>query len=224
MLLSELNIPVTLTEDKPWTWPDALLSINPSGDLPVLTTADGDVVCGSYAISEWLSDDAVKESPHIQVDQQERNAHPGAVFPGNAMERAEVRRIVDWFHGKMFRDATTFLIEEKVYKRFHSDGGGAPDPEILRSAQANMAVHIRYIDFLTTSRKWLAGETLSFADLAAAGQLSCVDYLGGIGWGEHEAAKLWYARLKSRPSFRKILAERVPGAPLPPDDYDDPDF
>ena len=124
----------------------------------------------------------------------------------------------------MHRDVTTFLLEEKVYARFRPGGGGAPDPELLRSVQANMRLHLRYVEHVTTSRKWLAGETLSFADMAAGAQLSVADYLGVIDWAGHENTKLWYARLKSRPSVREILAERVPGAPLPPDHYDDPDF
>ncbi len=221
ILLGELSIATTLIEDKPWTWPEDLLAVNPAGELPVLVTREEEPVCGAYAISEWLSEDVVREHPDGSGGERARQGH---VFPGSASERAEVRRLVDWFHGKMHRDVTGFLLEEKVYARFRAEGGGSPDAEMLRSVQSNMRQHLRYVEHLTSARKWLAGETLSFADLAAAGQISVVDYLGGIDWAGHDAAKLWYARIKSRPSVREILSERVPGAPVPPDYYDDPDF
>ena len=62
-----------------------------------------------------------------------------------------------------------------------------------------------------------------YADLAAAAHLSCVDFLGDVSWGEDEAAKHWYARVKSRPSFRAILSDRLPGI-TPAPDYADLDF
>ena len=52
---------------------------------------------------------------------------------------------------------------------------------------------------------------MSYADLAAAAHLSAVDYLGDVPWSEDEAAKTWYARMKSRPSFRPLLADTLPG-------------
>jgi glutathione S-transferase len=102
-------------------------------------------------------------------------------------------------------------------------GGGAPDMELVRAARANIRTHLRYIGYLAGSRKWLAGDALSHADLAAAAQLSCIDFLGDVPWDENETAKLWYARVKSRPSFRPLLADRLPGlAPSPV--YADLDF
>ncbi|MGI9387976.1 MAG: glutathione S-transferase family protein [Methyloligellaceae bacterium] len=218
-LLTELDVAATLEEERPWEWRQAFLAINPAGELPVLETDEGAVLCGTYAIAEWLSDDVVAERAEKGPDDR-----PGAVFPGNALDRAEVRRIVDWFHGKMHREATSPLLNEKVFGRFRKGDASMPDAGILRAARANMAQHLRYIDHIAGSRKWLSGETLSFADFAAAGQISCVDYLGEIDWSGCEAAKLWYARLKSRPSLRNILSERIPGTPAPPDYYADPDF
>ena len=63
------------------------------------------------------------------------------------------------------------------------------------------------------ARNWLAGDKLTYADLAAAAHLSSVDYLGDVPWSEDETAKNWYARVKSRPSFRPLLAETVAGLP-----------
>ena len=50
-----------------------------------------------------------------------------------------------------------------------------------------------------------------YADFAAAAHLSCADYLGDAPWEEDEAAKHWYQRVKSRPAFRPLLADRARG-------------
>jgi glutathione S-transferase len=105
--------------------------------------------------------------------------------------------------------------------RAPAPGGGPPDT--IRAARANVRYHLAYIGWLVRTRDWLAGERLSFADLAAAAHLSTVDYLGDVPWNEDDAAKNWYARVKSRPSFRPILAETWPGLP-PAASYADLDF
>ena len=50
---------------------------------------------------------------------------------------------------------------------------------------------------------------MSYADLAAAAHLSLIDYLGDVPWSQDEAAKNWYARVKSRPSMRPLLLETL---------------
>jgi glutathione S-transferase len=102
-------------------------------------------------------------------------------------------------------------------------GGGPPDTEALRAARHNIRYHLAYIGWLVRTRDWLAGDRLSLADLAAAAHLSAADYLGEVPWNEDEAAKNWYARVKSRPSFRTILADALAGLP-PSKTYTDLDF
>ena len=82
---------------------------------------------------------------------------------------------------------------------------------------------MRYIGFLVDYRRWLAGDEMSFADLAAAAHVSCLDYLGVISWDNFPSARTWYMRMKSRKSFRGILEDRIPGLAAPPH-YPDPDF
>ena len=94
-----------------------------------------------------------------------------------------------------------------MVKRDHSGSSFST----VRAARANLRYHLRYIGYLISARNWLAGDRLSYADLAAAAHLSCIDYLGDAQWDESETAKTWYARMKSRPSFRPLLAERLPG-------------
>ena len=130
-----------------------------------------------------------------------------------------------WFNVKLFNKSSQWLVREKVNKRFMSvsQGGGAPDMEAVRAARANLRYHLRYIGHLIGARNWLAGDRLTYADLAAAAHLSCIDYLGDAQWDENENAKTWYARMKSRPSFRPLLAERLPGM-IPSLAYADLDF
>ena len=93
----------------------------------------------------------------------------------------------------------------------------------MRAARANVRYHLKYIGYLIGQRRWIAGDHLTYADLAAAAHLSCADYLGDVPWDEDETARDWYARVKSRPSFRTLLADRVPGM-APADHYANLDF
>ena len=58
-----------------------------------------------------------------------------------------------------------------------------------------------------------------------ARRILCVrlDYLGDVPWDEDETAKDWYARVKSRPAFRALLSDRVPGI-TPANHYANLDF
>ncbi len=213
LALGELDIEVELIEERPWEWRPEFLALNPAGELPVLQLQDGLALCGAYAISEYLAEATPGED--------EEPARP--LFPGGPADRAEVRRLVDWFSGKLNREVTQALLNEKVYARLQPGGQATPDVDVLRAIRSNLRYHMSYIGHLAERRRWLAGEDLSFADLAAAAHLSSVDYLGEVPWEEFEAAKIWYARLKSRRAFRSILADRVPGA-TPAKHYANLDF
>ena len=212
--LAELAIDVALNEEKPWEWRTEFLALNPAGELPVLELDGGQMLCGAYAISEYLAD---------EVHQHPLDGQSVPLFPGNAVQRAEVRRLVDWFHGKFDRDVLRDLQHEKLFARLARTPPRSPDPEVLRAVRTNLRYHMSYIGHLADHRRWLAGDEMSFADIAAAAQLSCVDYFGEVPWEEYASAKGWYVRMKSRPSFRTILAARVPGL-TPPSHYDDLDF
>lgn len=136
-------------------------------------------------------------------------------------ERVEVRRIVAWMDGKFAHEVTINLLGEKFMKRLL--GRGNPDAGALRAGYANLRHHLDYIGWLAETRTWLAGNTLSYADFAVAGHLSALDMAGDVDWSLSPATKDWYARMKSRPSFRALLADRIPGL-APPAHYADLDF
>jgi glutathione S-transferase len=180
--------------------------MNPAGQTPVMTDAERDIVLiDSMAICEYL----------------EETVQRAAMISGTSANRAEIRRLVTWFDTHFHRDVTQPLLEERMLKRLVHRM--SPDASRLREAMKSAVGHLDYIDFLLDHRKWIAGATISLADLAAAAQISVADYLGGIDWAGHTHAKAWYAAFKSRRSFRPLLAERVPGIE-PPDYYENPDF
>jgi glutathione S-transferase len=212
--LAELGHDVQLVEEQPWAWSADLLELNPAGELPVLVPADDTSVAGAYAICEYLDERGLAQTS---------DAGRGGLFPGGVLDRAEVRRLIDWFLNKFEREVSRDLIDTKITAMVAPGQGTAPDAETMRAVRHNLRHHLRYIDHLALHRDWLAGERLSFADMAAAGQISVLDYLGDIDWEQHPAAKSWYVRLKSRPAFRSLLADRLPGLP-PHRIYADLDF
>jgi glutathione S-transferase len=147
------------------------------------------------------------------------------LLPTASPSRVEVRRLMSWFNDKFFAEVTGPLTMERLYKRHlpASAGGGSPETEVMRVARHNIRYHLSYIGWLVRTRDWLAGDRMSYADLAAATHLSAADYLGDVPWNEDEAAKTWYARVKSRPSFRPLLAETLAGIP-PSETYANLDF
>ena len=184
---------------------DAFLALNPAGEIPVLVEADGTALSGSDAICEFLDE-----------------VHPEPPLIGSQpLGRAEVRRLVHWFDAKFNNEVTENLVGEKMTKRYL--GKGAPNSQAVRAGHANIHHHLDYIGYLTERRRWLAGEELSYADLAAAAHLSVLDYIGDVPWRDHGDARDWYARLKSRPSFRPLLDDHVAGVP-PPKHYAEIDF
>ncbi|MGP9819772.1 glutathione S-transferase family protein [Salinarimonas sp. NSM] len=213
LALGELGQEVELVEERPWERRDAFLALDPAGQTPVLVADGGLVVPGAGVIAEWLDETVGAQSPERRL------------MPSDPAARVEVRRLTGWFLGKFWDEVTGYLVNEKIYKRFvpRANGGGPPDMASIRAARANVRYHLRYVGFLVQRRNFLAGDALTYADLAAAAHISCVDYLGDAPWGEDEAARTWYARVKSRPSFRALLADKVPGM-APADSYADLDF
>ena len=205
LVLGEKKLPFELRFERTWERRPEFLAMNPAGKVPVLEDEDGAVVADSYAIVEYL---------------EERYPEP-SLLGKTVAERAETRRLAAWFDTLFDREVTSNLVNEKVFKKFLKMG--QPDSEAIRRACENIRAHLDYIGQLAEQRNWLAGESVSLADLAAGAHLSACDYLGDVPWSKFPGAKTWYARLKSRPSFRPLLSDYIPGLP-PPRNYADLDF
>ncbi len=205
IVLAEKSLDFDLEIERVWQRRDEFLRLNPAGSVPVLIEPDGAALAESSAVCEYL-DEVYPEPPLIGT---------------TTAARAETRRLVAWFDGKFHREVTDNLLTEKLDKRFMGMGG--PDSTAIRAGHDNIGTHLDYIGYLSERRSWLAGDTLSLADAAAAAHISALDYLGDVPWEDYPRAKDWYARIKSRPSFRPLLEDRIPGLP-PPKHYADLDF
>jgi glutathione S-transferase len=206
LALDELSLNCGLVEERSWERRTEFLKLNPAGTTPVLLEEGMPPVPGAATIAEYLDETHGTKLPRQRL----MPAEPGG--------RIEVRRLTSWFNDKFFEEVSGPIVTERVYKRFIpvTQGGGSPATETLRAARSNIKYHLAYIGWLVRSRDWLAGANLTYADLAAAAHLSAADYLGDVPWKEDETAKAWYARIKSRPSFRALLNETLPGlAPSP---------
>lgn len=204
LTLAEKKIEVVLVEERYWEKSADFLRRNPAGKVPVLKIA-GRMLTESMAICEYL---------------EETQPTP-ALLPRDTLARCEVRRLVAWFDDKFYHEVTTKLIGERVYRKVM--GTGYPDSANVKAGARAIKFHLDYMAHLLETRRWLAGNEMSLADFAAAAHLSCVDYTSDVDWNRHEVVKDWYAKIKSRPAFRSLLADEVPGF-QPAPHYADLDF
>ena len=205
IVLAEKNLAFDDKIEKIWERRTDFLAMNPAGDVPVLVEADGTTLANSQVICEYLEE-----------------VYPEKNLLGkDAIQRAETRRLVGWFDVKFNREVSDNLLGEKLMKPMLKLG--EPHAPSIRAGNANIHYHLDYIGFLTEKRNWLAGDDFSLADIAAAAHLSSIDYIGDVPWEEHQSAQQWYARVKSRPSFKALLADKVPGF-KPANHYENVDF
>lgn len=204
LALGEKRLAFTEAPVRYWERPPAFIALNPSGLTPVLIEG-ALVVAESRAILE-----------HI-----EESAPEPALLGRDPGSRAEARRLVQWFDRKFDFDVNALMLHEKMEKRLL--GMGAPDLSALRRGREALRSHLVYMEGLLSARDWLAGSRLSLADFAAAANLSVLDYFGDVPWRDFPSCKTWYMKLKSRPCFRPLLADRWPGM-APASHYDDLDF
>lgn len=204
LCLAEKKIEVGLVEERYWEQDPDFLRRNPAGKVPILKMGSR-TMSDSVAICEYLDE-----------------THPTPpLFPKNAEARCEVRRLVGWFDDKFYHEVTMMLTGERVYRKVM--GTGYPDSTNVKAGAKAVKYHLDYLAYLLEDRRWLAGNDMSMADFSAAAQLSCLDYTSDVDWNRHEAVKDWYAKIKSRPAFRSILADEVPGF-QPAAHYADLDF
>ncbi|WP_120502013.1 glutathione S-transferase family protein [Roseovarius sp. EL26] len=202
--LAEKRIECELTEERYWEQDPDFLRRNPAGKVPVLKI-DGMVMAESSAICEYLEE----AYPEPQL------------MPNDPKQRFEVRRMVSWFDDKFHHEVTSKLVYERVNKKVMKRG--FPDSTNVKAGAKAIKYHLDYMAWLLDRRRWLAGDVMTLADFAAAAHLSSLDYISDVDWNRSDVVKDWYAKIKSRPAFRRILTDQVPGFP-PPAHYADLDF
>lgn len=197
LVLAEKRIEVELIEERYWEPTTEFLRRNPAGKVPVLKI-DGIHLTESSAICEYL---------------EETRPEP-PLFPAEPKARAEVRRLVSWFNDKFHHEVTANLVYERVNKKIMR--AGYPDGKAVKTGAQQIKYHLDYMAWLLDHRRWLAGDAMTMADFTAAAHLSCLDYISDVDWNRSEVVKEWYAKVKSRPAFRSILADQIPGFIQPP--------
>lgn len=202
--LAEKRIEVELVEERYWEQDPDFLRRNPAAKVPVLKM-DGKMMAESAAICEYI---------------EEKYPDP-SLMPSDPDGRYEVRRLVSWFDDKFHHEVTSKLLYERVNKKV--TGQGYPDSSNVKAGARAIKYHLDYMTWLLDHRRWLAGDVMTLADFAAAAHLSALDYISDVDWNRSEVVKDWYAKIKSRPAFRSILADQIPGF-LPPQHYADLDF
>ncbi|NDV02908.1 FtsZ-binding protein FzlA [Pseudoroseicyclus tamaricis] len=204
LVLAEKRIEVELVEERYWEKEAEFLRRNPAGKVPVLRLGSR-MMSESTAICEYLDE-----------------THPEPLLmPKSPEARYEVRRLVGWFDDKFHREVTEKLVGERVFRKIM--GTGYPDSGNVKSGAKAIKWHLRYMEHLLEQRRWLAGGEMTLADFSAAAHISCLDYISDVDWNLSETVKDWYAKIKSRPAFRGILADTVPGF-QPAPHYADLDF
>jgi glutathione S-transferase len=202
--LAEKKIEVELVEERYWESDPDFMRRNPAGKVPVLRL-DGIMMAESAAICEYI---------------EETRPDP-SLMPKDPAARQEVRRLVSWFDDKFHHEVTSKLLYERVNKKLMKQG--FPDSRNVKDGAKAIKYHLDYMAWLLEQRRWLAGDAMTLADFAAASHLSALDYISDVDWNRSEVVKDWYAKIKSRPAFRSILADQVSGFP-PPKHYNDLDF
>ena len=209
LALAERKLKFKLVSVTPWQPDEQFLRLCTEGVPPCLvedTDGTKTIISSARAICEYVADDTHSRYP---------------LLPSTAKERAEARRIAHWFDVKFNGDVNAYILSERLEKSLSASG--APDPAALRLGREHLKFHLEYLSWLLEQRDWLAGKSLSLADIAGGAHISCLDYLGEVNWSKWPILQDWYQKFKSRPAFRPLLKDRIPGL-HPPRHYTDLDF
>jgi len=198
LILAEYAVTVDLVEASHWRRDAHLLEINPAATVPLLQLDDAEAVIGPLAFIHYVEEAYAPDTV-------------AGLIPASSPGRAEMWRLYDWVMGKFNDEVSRYILEEKIGRREQKNG--APNPSALRAAKANLDEHMQYFTYLLATRRWLGGDDMTLADFALAAHLSALDYLGDVDWAEAGETRDWYARMKSRPSFRPLLSDRIAGTP-----------
>jgi glutathione S-transferase len=187
LVLGEKRVPFELAAP-----PDALAHVPAFADL------DGVTATGLWAVID-----------HIESEYAEP-----ALVPGDAPARAEVLRLFDWTMGNFHEETTRRIVFEKASAQYTGNvTRRSPNMETVRAGRDALRANLVRLGTLADTNGFLAGRDLTLADLALAAHLSALDYYGEIPWAEYPQLTDWYTRIKSRPSFRSLLSDRIPGQP-----------
>ena len=177
-----------------------VFNLNHARTLPILQCKQG-IIAGVVPI----------------IETTQENYATGGLFGTNMQDRAENRRLMDWFFNKFEPEVYTPIINVRYYGLQHNN------VKSLEIARKNIHFHLKYITKLLEQRIFLCTENLSISDYCAGAYISSLDYFAEIPWDLYPKIKDWYSIMKGNPSFHPILNNRVISH-TPPPYYAEVDF
>ncbi len=201
------------------------LKVNPGGLVPSLVH-DGTTIVESTIINEYL-DDAFPETP---------------LRPADPLAKARMRQWVKHEEEVLFlavRPASLNLMMKQVLGRYGDEELDAllehhPRPDrvsflkqlfkapfddkAVEKSRRKLAMALARMDKTLARDPWLAGASLSLADIAAAPVVDRIERLGMADlWRDLGGVRGWIERLKARPAYARALPRdefRMPAAAI----------
>lgn len=206
LYLKELDLEFGMIKEEYWNRRKEFIDINPAGTLPILNLDSSDInIIGIYPITEYIAES--NENFYL--------------MPSDLLHKREIRKYLAWFNDKFYREVSKVFVDEKIIRLMMKKG--PPRTEYIKAARNNLINHLKFLSAGLEPEGYLVAAKLSCADLAAAAHISVLDYFGEVTWDIWPIIKDWYSIIKSRPSFRPILNDYIPGF-SPPKFYTELDF
>ena len=193
LLLNEYKIEHITQLENYWKPQDEFLLINPAGHLPVLIDNNNFPIIGFNACVEYIKDMDLKPN----------------IFPDDYRKKAEIYRLYHWFDTLFKKEVLDPIIYEKVFSRVIENL--TPNSLNLRNGMQNLGFQLKYLEYLLRDKDFLVADTITPCDFFAAANFSVLDYLGLLNLDDYPKLKVWYFKLKSRPSFKNILKDYIVG-------------
>ncbi|MAP95039.1 MAG: glutathione S-transferase [Ponticaulis sp.] len=208
LVLAEKQLEVELVISPPWKPAEEVTRLfsNPVGPVLVDRSQHGHVVANhTHAIVEFLEE-----------------AYPEfRILPPLAPDRAEARRLWRWVETRFESEINGSILAERIAQAVQRTN--VPDSTLLRRGAHALRSVLTYLNALCEETSYLTGRQPTIADLAAAANISALDYFGDVSWDNVPDLRDWYVRMKSRPCFRDLLKDTIVGA-KPSAHYADLDF
>jgi glutathione S-transferase len=163
---------------------DSFLQKNPNGKVPVLEV-DGVPIFESTAILLYLGETyGVKRG----------------LFPAPGIARAQAFQWMCWAH---------VTLAEAIHRYTRNISPLVPEEQrnakAAEAAQQDVASALGVLDGALAGREYLVGERFSFADLATAGFLGWLEFLG-IDYSRWQRVAAWALRCHERPAYRRSMS------------------
>ena len=159
------------------------LEKNPNGKVPVLEI-DGVPLCESTAILIYLG---------------ETYGVNAGLYPAPGIERGQVLQWMLWAHvtlaeavQRVGRNSSPFIPAEQH------------NAKAAEAARNDTELALGILDRALAGRQFLVGDRFGFADLATAGFLGWLQFMG-IPYAHHPNVAAWGARCQGRPAHRLAM-------------------